>query len=254
MHRTAQGPTDLALWRWRQRECNELFRRKASERSHQSQRITGERTAKGMRRAADASTLVIPAERFTRNGCTPTLKTNIKLWALPRCVKEGELSPTRHERIGSAGLQKIPSVKEQLIEFGFGLLIARSTFDQLGDVPGDRRAAESTAQAEPDSNAAHLGHGVKGPPRDQGKVKLGERLYAPAEAAGRLADPLGDRLELAACRGEEGEHAIGFAEAETRGDNGQRRSALTCRHDAQGSIDPQPRRVQTRRVKGKGGA
>jgi hypothetical protein len=29
---------------------------------------------------------------------------------------------------------------------------------------------------------------------------------------------------------------------------------LTCRHDAQGSIDPQPRRVQTRRVKGKGGA
>jgi hypothetical protein len=29
---------------------------------------------------------------------------------------------------------------------------------------------------------------------------------------------------------------------------------LTCRHDAQGSIDPQPRRVQTRRARGKGDA
>jgi hypothetical protein len=29
---------------------------------------------------------------------------------------------------------------------------------------------------------------------------------------------------------------------------------LTCRHDAQGSIALQPRRVQTRRVRGKGGA
>ena len=207
-----------------------------------------------MRRAADASTLVVPAERFTRNRCTPTLKTNIELWALPGGVKKGELSPTRHERIGGAGLKKIPSVKEQLIEFGFWLLIARSTFDQLGDVPGDRRAAESTAQAEPNSHAAHLGHGVEGPPRDQGEVKLGERLYTPAEAAGRLADPLGDRLELAACRGEEGEHAIGFSEAKAGGDDGQRRSALTCRHDAQGSIDPQPRRVQTRRARGKGDA
>jgi hypothetical protein len=29
---------------------------------------------------------------------------------------------------------------------------------------------------------------------------------------------------------------------------------LTCRHDAQGSIDPQPRRVLTRRARGKGDA
>jgi hypothetical protein len=29
---------------------------------------------------------------------------------------------------------------------------------------------------------------------------------------------------------------------------------LTCRHDAQGSIDLKPRRVQTRRARGKGDA
>jgi hypothetical protein len=130
--------------------------------------------------ATDTRTLLIPAEGLARNGRPAALKTDIKLWTLPRGVKECEFSPARYERIGCTGLQKIPGVKEQLIEFRFGLLIARGSLHQLGDVPGDRRTAKATAQAEPDSNAPHLGHGVKGSPRDEGKVKLGEGLHPPA--------------------------------------------------------------------------
>jgi hypothetical protein len=95
---------------------------------------------------------------------------------------------------------------------------------------------EPAAQAEPHPNAAHLRDRIEGSPRDQGKVKLGERLNTPTETARWLADPFGDRLELAPRCGEEGEHAVGLAEAEAGGDDGQRRSALTCRHGVQGSI------------------
>ena len=254
MHGTTQRPAHLSKRYRRQRERNKLLRCKAPERAHQSQRIARERSAQSMSGATDAGALLIPAERLARNGRPPALQANIELWALPSGVKEGEFSPTRDQGIWRTRLEQVPGMEEQLIELRLRLLVTRCSFDQLRDIPSNRRTSEPAAKSEPHPNAAYLGDRIEGPTRDQGKVKLGEGLNPPTETARRLADTLGDRLELAARCREKGEHAIGLAEAESRGNNGQRRGALTCRHDAQGSIALSPRRDQTRRAKGKGGA
>jgi hypothetical protein len=138
-------------------------------------------------------------------------------------------------------------MQKKLVQFRFGLLIARGALHQFSDVPRHRCASEPTSQAKPHPYAPYLCDRIEGPPGDEGKIQFGEGFHAPAEATGRLANPLRDRLEFPARCREQGQHAIGLAEAETRGNHGQRRRALTCRHGAQGSIALQARHRNARR-------
>ena len=92
-----------------------------------------------------AGSLLIPTEGLPGEWCTPTIETEIELWALASGIEQRQLRPTCNERVGSARLEKIPRMEEQFVQFGFGLLITRGPFNQLCDVPGDRGAAEPAA-------------------------------------------------------------------------------------------------------------
>lgn len=85
---------------------------------------------------------------------------------------------------------------------------------ELGEVPGRGGTLEIVAQVQPGVPDADLGHDVECPAACEGHVELGERLETPAETRRGPADALGDGLELAAGRRDQGQDPVGLAEIE----------------------------------------
>lgn len=228
--RGAEGSVDLLKWSARQPQRRELFWGKASERSQEAQPIAAERCTFTMVHAVDPARALIPAERLSLLRWAPAINAVIKFWCMPRSVKERELTPTCDKDVWETRLEQIPCAQQQRIQFGLGLLFTRGSLHELCCVPRNGTTQQSATKSEPDALWLHLGHHVKGAPRRERDLELCERFHATAETAGRLSHPLGDRLELSAIRRDEGEHAIGLAEAETRGHNCQRPRGSAFRH------------------------
>ena len=72
---------------------------------------------------------------------------------------------------------------------------------------------------------ADLGDDVEGAATGERHGQLGERLEAAAETGRRPADALGDGLELAACRRDQGQDAVRLAQVEPGQDDGVGRVA-----------------------------
>ena len=94
---------------------------------------------------------------------------------------------------------------------------------------------ERVAQVEPGVPDADLGHDIERPAARQPDGQLRERLEAAAQPRGRLPDALGDRLELAAGRGDERQDAVGLTEVEPRQDDRVGRVAARDGHPGDGT-------------------
>ena len=82
---------------------------------------------------------------------------------------------------------------------------------------------------------AHLGDDVERPATGQRHGQLGERLQAATEPRGRAADALGDRLELAAGRRDQGQDAIRLTQVEARQHDGVGRVTARDGHPGDGT-------------------
>ena len=148
----------------------------SSIRSHSTQRSTSGRTPSSSRRC-------ISYQRATRPGAMPASSSS---YARRRRAYSGSAA-WRSSRLRSASSARYQAVA----------VLSRSS----------RRLS----QAWPD---ADLGDHVEGPSTGERHGQLRERLQAAAQARGRPTDALGDGLELAPGRGDEGQDTVGLAQVE----------------------------------------
>ena len=169
--------------------------------------------------AQDAAQRRHPAESLLGLQDPVAFDAAIDLGALAELVEQVHLVPARDPTRRHPGVEQLVGPAQQRVERLGSVALLERTIGQLGEVPGGGRRFERIAQVQPGVTDAHLGDDVEGPPASQGDRQLGERLQAAAEARGRPADPLGDRLELAAGRGDQRQDPVRLAEIEAREDD-----------------------------------
>ena len=180
--------------------------------------------------AQDAAQRRHPAEALVGLEDPVALDAAIDLGALPELVEQVHLVPAGDPARRHPGVEQLVRAAEQRVERLGRVALLERPVGQLGEVPRRRRRFERIAQVEPGVTHADLGHHVEGPAARQGHGQLGERLEAAAEPRGRPADPLGDRLELADGRGDEGQDPVRLAEIEAGEDDRLGRVAARNRH------------------------
>src|SRR3954452_8634736 len=206
--------------------------------------------------AQDAAERRDPAESLGRLEDPVAFDAAIDLRALTELVEQVHLVPARDAAGSHLRVEQLVGTTEEQIERLGGVTFLERPIGQLGEIPGGRGRFERVPEAEPGMTDADLGDDVERAAAREDEVELGERLETAAKARGRAADPLGDRLQLAACRGDEGEHTVGLAEVEPRENDGIRRVAARDGHQGDGTtaeaIDPfsPPLRMPDRRRRG----
>ena len=150
--------------------------------------------------AEDAAERRHPAEPLVGLEDPVALDAAVDLGPLAELVEQVHLVPAGDAARRHAGVEQLVGAPEQRVERLGRVALLERAVGELGEVPGGRRRLERVAQVEPGMADADLGDDVERPAAGEADGELGERLEAAAEARGRPADALGDRLELAAGR------------------------------------------------------
>ena len=150
-------------------------------------------------------------------------------------VCEMHLEPAGDAARGHPDVEQLVGAPEQRVHRLGGRALLQGPIGELREVPGSGRAFQGVAEVQPGMADADLGHDLERPAPGEQDIELGERLEAAADPRRRPADPLRDRLELAATGRDQGQDAIGFAVIEARQDDRIGRIAARDRHDSHGS-------------------
>ena len=187
--------------------------------------------------AEDAAERRHPAEALVGLEDPVAFDAAVDLGPLPELVEQVHLVPARDPPRRHPGVEQLVGAPQERVERLGGVALLERAVRELGEVPGRRGRFERVAQVEPGVLDADLGDDVEGPAARERHGQLGERLEAAAEARGRPADALGDRLELADPRRDERQDAVRLAEVEARQDDGIGRVAARDGHRGDGTTE-----------------
>ena len=155
-----------------------------------------------------------PAEPLVRVQHPVTFDAAIDLGPHAQLVEQVHLVPARDATRRHRGVEQLVCPAKERVQRLRGMALLEAAIGELGEVPGRRRGLERIAQVQPGMLDADLGHDVEGAATSERDGELGEWFEAAADPRRRAADPLGDDLELAGVRRDDGQDPIRFPEIE----------------------------------------
>ena len=148
------------------------------------------------------------------------LHATIDLGAHPELVEQMHLEPARHAARGHSRIEQLVRPPQERVQRFGGMTLLEAPIRELGQVPRGRCAFEVVPQMEPGVPDTDLRHHVERAPPCERHGELREWLETAADTRRGPADALGDRLELAARRRDQGQDPVRLAEIEPRQHDG----------------------------------